>query len=178
MATTIETLIKPNGDQVLPRTRAKAVSMEDGTTVEAAIMDINTALDAVSQNPSVLYTPQTLTEEQKAQARTNINAISLEEVEELLGIEEEFSVNGELVEFDLDVDEGTELQVVSKIHRDETWGESNKLVLHQVSGTNFVDLSSYLGGAGTVYEKNGLTATINADYTLTVTGTNTSTGWT
>lgn len=37
MATKIETLKKPNGDQVLPRTRAKAVSMEDGTTVEAAI---------------------------------------------------------------------------------------------------------------------------------------------
>lgn len=45
MATTIETLKKPNGNHVLPRTRAKAVSMEDGTTVEAAIMDINTILD-------------------------------------------------------------------------------------------------------------------------------------
>lgn len=41
MATNIETLIKPNGDQVLPRTRAKAVSMENGTTVEAAINDIS-----------------------------------------------------------------------------------------------------------------------------------------
>ena len=40
MATKIETLKKPNGDQVLPRTRAKAVSMESGTTVEAAILDI------------------------------------------------------------------------------------------------------------------------------------------
>lgn len=53
MATTIETLKKPNGDHVLPRTRAKAVSMEDGTTVEAAIGDINTALDAVSQKSQV-----------------------------------------------------------------------------------------------------------------------------
>ena len=41
MATNIETLIKPNGDQVLPRTRAKAVSMENGTTVETAINDIS-----------------------------------------------------------------------------------------------------------------------------------------
>jgi hypothetical protein len=41
MATKIETLKKPNGDQVLPRTRAKAVSMENGTTVEAAINDIS-----------------------------------------------------------------------------------------------------------------------------------------
>jgi hypothetical protein len=47
MATTIETLKKPNGDQVLPRTRAKAVSMEDGTTAEEAIGNINVALDAI-----------------------------------------------------------------------------------------------------------------------------------
>ena len=40
MATRIETLKKPNGDQVLPRTRAKAVTMENGTTVEAAIEEI------------------------------------------------------------------------------------------------------------------------------------------
>jgi hypothetical protein len=45
MATKIETLKKPNGDQVLPRTRAKAVSMENGTTVEAAIADINTSIN-------------------------------------------------------------------------------------------------------------------------------------
>lgn len=44
MATKIETLKKPNGDQVLPRTRAKAVSMENGTTVEAAINDIHTTI--------------------------------------------------------------------------------------------------------------------------------------
>lgn len=40
MATNIETLKKPNGDQVLPRTRAKAVSMENGITVEAAIPQV------------------------------------------------------------------------------------------------------------------------------------------
>ena len=101
----------------------------------------------------------------------------MKEVEELLGIEEEFSVSGELVEFDLDVEPDTELEVISKIHRDETWGVSNKLVLHQVSGSNFVDLSSYLGGVGTVFEKDGLTATVNADSTVTIRGTNESTGY-
>lgn len=127
---------------------------------------------------TVQFVPQELTDEQKAQARTNINAVSREEVEELLGIEEEFSVSGELIELDLDIEPGTELNVVSKIQRDSTWSESNKLVLHQVSGDNFVDLSSYLGGAGTIFETNGLTATINTDGTLSITGTNTSAGWT
>lgn len=130
------------------------------------------------QEEAILYSNQDLTDAQKAQARTNINAISVEEVEELLGIEEEFSVSGEVVTLDIDLKPDTELNVVSKIHRDSTWGESNKLVLHQVSGENFVDLSSYFGGAGTVFEKNGLTATINDNGTLAVTGTNTSTGWT
>ena len=43
MATKIETLKKPNGDQVLPRTRAKAVTMENGETVEAAIEEIRSS---------------------------------------------------------------------------------------------------------------------------------------
>lgn len=134
-------------------------------------------VDDIVENTVSYAEPQTLTPEQQAQARTNINAVSMEEVEELMGIEEEFSVTGELVEFDLDVEEGTELEVISKIHRDETWGESNKLVLHQVSGTNFVDLSGFLGGAGTVFETNGLTATVNDNSTVTIRGTNESTGW-
>lgn len=126
----------------------------------------------------VSTTEQSLTDDQKTQARQNIGAVSMEEVEELLGIEEEFSVTGELVEFDVDVEPGTELEVISKIHRDETWGLSNKLVLHHVSGTNFVDFSSYLGGAGTVFEKNGLTAIVNADSTITIRGTNESDAYT
>jgi len=36
-------------------------------------------------NNVVKYTQQTLTDEQKAQARENISAVSIEEVEELLG---------------------------------------------------------------------------------------------
>ena len=50
MATRIETLKKPNGDQVLPRTRAKAVSMEDGASVEAVIVEINTAISAIEDS--------------------------------------------------------------------------------------------------------------------------------
>jgi hypothetical protein len=102
----------------------------------------------------------------------------LDEVKEMLGIEDGFSVTGELAELDLDLETGTALNVISKIHRDSTWGECNKLVLHQVSGDNFVDLAAIFGGAGTVLEKNGITAAINADGTLTVTGTSTVTGWT
>ena len=47
MATKIETLKKPNGDQVLPRTRAKAVSMENGTTVETAINDLSITIEDI-----------------------------------------------------------------------------------------------------------------------------------
>jgi hypothetical protein len=119
----------------------------------------------------ITHTEQTLTEEQQTQARTNIGAVSMEEVEELLGIEEVFSATGDVVEFDFDVEPDTELEVISKIHRDETWGPSDKLVLHQVSGSNFVDFSAYLGGVGKTWEKNGITATINDYSTVTIRGT-------
>lgn len=48
MVTKIETLKKPNGDQVLPRTRAKAVSMENGITVEAAIESLNNTVNSIA----------------------------------------------------------------------------------------------------------------------------------
>ena len=51
MATKIETLKKPNGDQVLPRTRAKAVSMENGTTVETAMNDLS---ESVTQKIQII----------------------------------------------------------------------------------------------------------------------------
>jgi hypothetical protein len=73
MATKIETLKKPNGDQVLPRTHAKAVSMENGMTVDVAIEDITEQLKTCPDaNSVVLHTQQELTETQKSQARTNI----------------------------------------------------------------------------------------------------------
>ena len=91
------------------------------------------------------------------------------------GEKDAFSETGEVVE--LAVEEGTPLSVISKIHRDSTWDLSDKLVLHQVSGSNFVDFSAYFGGAGTVITKSGLTATVNADSTVTITGTNELDGW-
>jgi hypothetical protein len=123
----------------------------------------------------VTYTEQTLAEEQKVQARENIGAVSEEDVKAIMNGETEpqFSETGDVVE--LAVEAETPLSVVSKIHRDSTWGVSNKLVLHQVSGSNFFDLTAYLGGAGTVFTKNGLTATVNADSTVTISGTNEST---
>lgn len=56
MATKIETLKKPNGDQVLPRTRAKAVSMENGTTVESAIAEVTTELSGLSVDVAYINT--------------------------------------------------------------------------------------------------------------------------
>ena len=91
-----------------------------------------------------------------------------------MDVDNEFSVSGELIKLEVDIEDDAALKVVSKIQRDETWGPSNKLVLHQVSGTNFVDLTSYLGGAGTVFEKSGVTATVNGDGTVTISGTNES----
>lgn len=127
---------------------------------------------------AVLYTEQTLAEEQKTQARENIGAVSAEEVEAMINGDSgnNFSETGDVVELELEADIG--LEVISKIHRDETWGLSDKLVLHQVSGSNFVDLTSYFGGVGAVYSQNGLTATINADSTATISGTNESSGYT
>jgi hypothetical protein len=161
-------------DEKVDKVEGKTLSTNDFTD------EYKEKLDGLGNVPSetVLYVEQTLTEDQQAQARTNIGAISVEEVEELLGIEEEFSVSGEVVQFDLDVESGTALKVTSKIQRDTSWGPSNELVLHQVSGNNFVDLTSYFGGAGTVFEKNGLTATINNNSTATIKGVNEINDWT
>jgi hypothetical protein len=49
------------------------------------------------KDPIIRFDEQELTLEQQAQTRTNIGAVSLKEVEELLGVKEEFSVSGELV---------------------------------------------------------------------------------
>lgn len=123
---------------------------------------------------AVLYTEQTLTDDQKTQARENIGAISIEEVEAMINGDSgnDFSVTGDVVELEVEAD--TPLEVISKIHRDETWGEPNKLILHQVSGNNFVNLTSYFSDIGPVIEKNGLTATINDNCTVTISGTNES----
>lgn len=126
---------------------------------------------SVTEKHAVLYTTQTLTEEQQEQARDNIGAASVDYVDELMG-EKRFDVTSDFVQVNPKV--GGEMEVITKISRDETWGVSNELVLHQVNSKNFIDLVGYVGGVGTVYEKNGLTATVNADGTMTVKGTNTS----
>lgn len=63
MATTIETLKKQNGDYVLPRTRARAVSMEDGITVEGAIKTIAFAYNNISEQVNQLSSDKLNVEE-------------------------------------------------------------------------------------------------------------------
>jgi hypothetical protein len=149
---------------------------EDKTEIAEMAADMVDTGGGGSAEGAVLYTEQTLTEEQKMQARTNIGAVSAEDVEAIINGETgpQFSETSDLVE--LAVEAETPLSVVSKIHRDSTWGPSNKLVLHQVSGCNFADFTSYLGV--TEISKNGLTAKVNDDGTITISGTNTSTGYT
>lgn len=89
----------------------------------------------------------------------------------------DFSISDELVELSNDIEPNTGLNVISKIHRDETWSLSNKLSLHQVSGTNFVDVVAFLGGAGTVFSRGGITATVTDSCTLEISGTNETSDW-
>ena len=70
---------------------------------------------------------------------------------------------------------GTTARVVSEITGLNTaWEMADKLRLRHITGKNLFDFVSLFGGAGTVIENNGLTATINDDATITITGTNTS----
>lgn len=126
---------------------------------------------------SILYTEQNLTEEQQTQARQNIGAVSEEEVINIIesGTEPQISATGELIDFTFEQE--TPITVISKINRDSSWGLSNQLTLHQVKGRNFVNLSDYVGEPGTVFEANGVTAILNDNGTLFVSGTNTGTGW-
>ena len=123
---------------------------------------------------AVRFDGQELTEEEKARALNTIGAASVEYVEELMG-EKRFNITSDFVQ--VNPKPGDEIEVITKISRDESWGVSNELVLHQVNSENIIDLVGYLGGVGTVFESNGITATINADGTMTVSGTNTSTAW-
>ena len=83
-----------------------------------------------------------------------------------------FTESGEFV--DVTLSAGEKLDIVTKINRTESWGRSQRLVLHRATSANIFDVVGKIGGVGTVIEKNGLTATINDDGTITVTGTNTS----
>lgn len=127
-----------------------------------------------NEDEVLMYSEQSLTDEQKTQVRENIGAASLEDIESIISSNgsEKFNETGEVVE--LDVEAETPLSIVSRFHRDTTWELSDKLVLHQVSGNNFVDFTSFLGGAGYTYVKNGMTVTVNDDCTVTLSGTNDS----
>ena len=126
---------------------------------------------------AILSTPQTLTEEQQLQARTNIGAVSEEDVIDMIenGTEPQVNATGELIDFNFE--EEMPITVISKIHRDSTWELADQLVLHQVKGKSFVNLADYVGEPGTVSTVNGVTAIINDNGTLSVSGTNTGSGW-
>lgn len=128
-----------------------------------------------SGKSAVLYTEQDLTEEQQEQARDNIGAASVAYVDEMFG-EKRFDVTSDFVQ--VNPKPGGEMEVITKISRDENWTLSNTLELHQVNSKNVIDLAGYIGGIGAVFEQNGLTATVNDDGTMTVKGTNNSSGWT
>lgn len=85
-----------------------------------------------------------------------------------------FEVEGEFVKFA--PRSGSALNVVS----DFTTQSTSRVAyyLHQVTSRNLVDFSALCGGAGKTYEKNGLTATVNDDGTLNVTGSHTQSGFT
>jgi hypothetical protein len=118
---------------------------------------------------AVQFVPQTLTEEQKAQARENIGAATVDEVKDSLT---KFAVSGDFVEFE--PKEGSPLKVVS--HYTQPSNSARTDLVH-INSENLLDIMGYLGGPGTVIENGGLTATINADGTVTIIGTNTTSGW-
>lgn len=70
----------------------------------------------------------------------------------------------------------------SALHVVSEFSEQNEfmpnLTLHQVNSANVHDIMARFGGAGTVFEKDGITATVNADCTLSIVGTNTTSGYT
>lgn len=98
-ATEYEDYIKP--------TVTRKIKIGDGIT---KVRDLEFISDDVLR-----YIKQDLTEEQQTQARENISAVSLKEVEELLGIEEEFSETGDPLILNLEKEK--EIEVISKISR-------------------------------------------------------------
>lgn len=92
------------------------------------------------------------------------------EIEELKeGESNEVTMSGAMVT--VAPGEGKSLEVVQNF---DSPNALDKLYLHQVTSENLFDFVTWFGGAGKVYEKNGLKAVINANSTVTVTGTNTS----
>lgn len=100
-----------------------------------------------------------------------------EEIEELkkgMPSEVPFEETGNFVQFI--PDEGSELHVVTEFSEQSQFMPN--LLLHHVNSKNLHDIMARFGGAGTVYEKDGITATVNADGTLTIKGQNNTSGYT
>ena len=73
---------------------------------------------------------------------------------------------------------GTTAKVVSKITGiDAEFVHANQLILRQTKGKNLFDFAATAGGAGTVYEEDGLKVVINENGTATISGTNTAEGY-
>lgn len=71
---------------------------------------------------------------------------------------------------------GTSAKVVSKITGQEAdWVDAAKIKMKHISGKNLLNIASILGGAGKTYEADGIRAVINANGTMRVSGTDTST---
>lgn len=114
-----------------------------------------------------------------AAIETNTDAISQlsEEIQELK--ENSGSGSGGVVETTKTGDivtvtpvTGTVAKVVSKIVGQDTgWRNSNKIQLAHIGGENLLDITTACGGAGTTFVAAGITATINADCTMTLNGT-------
>lgn len=71
---------------------------------------------------------------------------------------------------------GTTAKVVSKITgMDEEYSGANRITLRHLGGKNLIDFTYYLGGAGAVFEADGLKAVVNDNGTITLSGTDVST---
>ena len=96
MATTIETLKKSNGDHVLPRTRAKAVAMEDGSTVEAAIANLNNKVDAEhTHDLDDVVGLQPILDQITDNVNTVVNDVKVNYDESIIGL----SVDGQVITY-------------------------------------------------------------------------------
>lgn len=82
---------------------------------------------------------------------------------------EEVTQSGAVVA--ITAESGTEFEVTQRF---EVADGVPELHLHHIGSSNIHDFVNRFGGAGTVIEKNGMTATINADGTVTMSGVNTS----
>lgn len=95
-----------------------------------------------------------------------------EEIAELKG-EPAHEISGVFVE--IEPEAGDTIYVTAQIQREANNSLDEKVLrLVQVNSKNLIDVSGLFGGVGTTVEKGGIAAVINADGTVTISGTNTS----